>query len=299
MKHVLIGGGTGFIGTRLQTLFANNGYNVTVISRMPGLKRITWTELERFGLPQDTTAVVNVAGQNVLDPARRWTPGFQQNVWNSRINSSKSIVKAIQGADIKPDVFVNVSGVSLYKPSDKVYTEDDNGQNYDYMSKLCIEWEKAAELDPELGVRNVKIRTGVVLGREGGMIKNLILPFWFGVGGPVCDGKQILPWIHIIDLCNLIKYSIENKNVNGVLNGTAPDIITNMQFSKAFASALFRPALIPLPEFVVKAIFGNERMVLLTTGAKVMPKRTLETGFKYEYPTIQKATKEVGSLFMF
>lgn len=288
---------------------------------MPGLKRITWTELEKFGLPQDTTAVVNVAGQNVLDPSRRWTPGFQQNVWNSRINSSKAIVKAIQGAAIKPDVFVNVSGVSLYKPSDKVYTEDDKGQDYDYMSKLCLEWEKAADLNSECGVRNVKIRTGVVLGREGGMIKNLILPFWFGMGGPVCDGKQILPWIHMIDLCNLIKYSIENKNVNGVLNATAPEIITNMQFSKvvkelwyylpehtltkfvfsfkAFAKALFRPALIPLPEFVVKAIFGNERMVLLTTGAKVMPKRTLETGFKFEYPTIQKATKEVGSLFMF
>lgn len=207
---------------------------------MPGLKRITWTELERFGLPQDTTAVVNVAGQNVLDPARRWTPGFKQNVWNSRINSSKAIVKAIQGANVKPDVFVNVSGVSLYKPSDKVYTEDDKGQDYDYMSKLCLEWEKAAELDPECGVRNVKIRTGVVLGREGGMIKNLILPFWFGVGGPVCDGKQPLPWIHIIDLCNLIKYSIENKKVNGVLNGTAPDIVTNMQFSKVSVSDLNR-----------------------------------------------------------
>lgn len=195
-------------------------------------------------------------------------------------------------------MFVNISGVSNYKPDEKkIYTEDDPGEDYDYMSKLCMEWEKVATLSKEIGVRNVKIRTGVVLGREGGMIASLIFPFWFGFGGPVASGNQPLPWIHVADLCHLIKFSIENPKVEGVLNGVAPQIVTNAQFSSAFAKALWRPALIPLPEFAVDLLFSKERSVLLTTGAKVQPKRTLETGFTYEFGQIFDACKDVGSLF--
>lgn len=145
-NNLYTGGGTGFIGSHLTNLLKKSGYNVTIISRMPGLNRITWHELSEKGLPNNTIAAVNVAGQNVLDPSRRWTPGFQQNVWNSRINTTKAFVKAISTASSKPDVFVNISGVSGYKPSnDKVYTELDNGENYDYMSNLCMHWENAAD----------------------------------------------------------------------------------------------------------------------------------------------------------
>lgn len=129
---------------------------------MPGAKRITWHELESKGLPTDTSAVVNLAGQNVLDPTRRWTPGFQQNVWNSRINSSQSFAKVIKSATKKPNVFVNVSGVSLYKPSDsKIYTESDAGEDFDFMSKLCLAWEKAATLDSDQSTRQVCMADGV------------------------------------------------------------------------------------------------------------------------------------------
>lgn len=131
------------------------------------------------------------------------------------------------------------------------------------------------------------------------MIKSLYLPFFFGAGGPVGSGSQYLPWIHIDDLCDLILFSIENKKVNGVLNAVAPDIITNKQFSTAFGKALWRPALIPLPEFVVNFLFSDDRAVLLTTGAKIKPKRTLETGFKYKYPRIYEACKKESRLFLF
>lgn len=199
---------------------------------MPGLNRITWHDIEKNGIPEKTTAVINLTGQNVLDPSRRWTPGFKQNVWNSRINTTQLLAKAIDSSSKKPEAFVNISGVSLYRPNEhKVYDEDDKGQNFDFMSQLCIEWEKVATLQ-EGSCRNIKIRTGVVLGREGGMIKSLIVPFFFGVGGKVAPGNQPLPWIHIDDLCNLIKYSIENPKVNGVLNGVAPEIINNEQFTK-------------------------------------------------------------------
>lgn len=124
---------------------------------MPGLQRITWHELNEKGFPSDTKAAVNVAGQNVLDPSRRWTSGFKQNVWNSRINTTKTFVQAIQKAQHKPEVFVNISGVSLYRPSDsKVYTENDEGEDFDYMSNLCLNWEKAAEISSDQNVRLVR-----------------------------------------------------------------------------------------------------------------------------------------------
>lgn len=127
---------------------------------MPGQKRITWHQLEKEGLPKGVTSVVNLAGQNVLDPSRRWTSGFKQNVWNSRINSSATLVKAIEKSE-GVQAFVNISGVSLYRPNDnKVYTEDDKGEDFDFMSKLCIEWEKAATLSENLAskTRGVSVK---------------------------------------------------------------------------------------------------------------------------------------------
>ena len=151
------GGGTGFIGAHLSNLLTKSGYNVLTVSRMPGLNRITWHELNEKGLPNDTVAAVNVAGQNVLDPTRRWTSGFQQNVWSSRINTTQTFVQAITKATTKPNVFVSISGVSLYRPSDsKIYTEDDKGEDFDYMSNLCLHWEKAAELPPTEKTRLVR-----------------------------------------------------------------------------------------------------------------------------------------------
>lgn len=225
-----------------------------------------------------------------LLPNQCSTCSFKQNVWNSRINTTSAMVRAIAKDPSKKVVFVNISGVSLYPADDKEYDETAEGISTDFLSKLCVEWEKAANGSPG---RTVKIRTGVVLGREGGMINNLYWPFYFGLGGPVGEGKQTLPWIHIEDLCRLIQFAIETPTVEGVLNGTAPEIITNLRFSKEFAKAMRRPALVPTPELVFDLIFGKERSVLLTSGPKVVPKRTLSIGFEYKYPTIREACREV------
>lgn len=297
LKHVVIGGGTGFIGKRLAKTLLADGYDVTIISRMPGIKRINWHDLEKVGLPEGTSAVVNLAGQNVLDPTRRWTPGFKQNVWNSRINTTAACARAIERATVKPRIFVNISGVSHYPDGAQENSEESKTTEFDFMSRLCHEWEKASNLSDNSTCRVVRIRSGVVIGREGGMIKSLIVPFWFGLGGPIGDGSHNLPWIHVQDLCNLIKFSIEKPEVSGVLNGVAPEIITNYQFSKAFASALFRPALIPLPEFALNLIFNQERAVLLTKGAKVVPTKVQKLGFHYQYPDIRSACKDVARLF--
>lgn len=297
LKHVVIGGGTGFVGKRLAKSLLADGYEVTTISRMPAIKAMTWHDLEKDGLPDGTSAVVNLAGQNVLDPTRRWTPGFKQNVWNSRINTTAACARAIERATVKPRAFVSISGVSHYPAGPRQNTEDSQTVEFDFMSKLCVAWERAATLGDNSICRQVKIRSGVVIGREGGMIQSLILPFWFGLGGPIGDGSHDLPWIHVDDLCGLIKFVIEKPEVKGVLNGVAPELITNKDFTKAFASALIRPALFPLPEFVLNLIFAKERAVLLTQGAKVVPARSQQFGYQYRYPDIRSACKDVARLF--
>lgn len=230
---IIIGGGSGFVGKHLSKLLQNKGYGVKIISRMPGPQRMSWQDLSKNGLPEDTTAVVNLAGQNVLDMSQRWTAGFKQNVWNSRINTTHALAAAIDLAEEKPSAFILMSGVGIYQPSEtEEYTEKSISTEFDYLSKMCHHWEKAAALSDNTFCRQVTIRSGVVLGRDGGMIKQLYLPFFMGLGGPVGTGKQYLPWIHINDITRMIVFSIENNNVKGVMNGVAPQQVTNGQFSK-------------------------------------------------------------------
>nr|CAG4648695.1 EOG090X07KR [Polyphemus pediculus] len=258
---------------------------------------MTWGDLERNGLPKNTVAVVSLAGQNILDMSRRWTPGFQQTVRASRINTTSTLVKAISQASEKPLVFVSTSGVGYYPPSaDKEYTEESEGDKNDYFSSLCMDWEAAAKVAPENNVRQVIIRTGVVLGRRGGMINQLYWPFYLGLGGPVASGQQYLPWIHIHDIARLFLHAIENEPVEGVINGVAPDLITSKQFAQAFGRNLWRPAIVPLPAFVSEMLLGPERARMLTQGQKVLPKKTVEYGFQYLYPDISSACKEFSPL---
>ncbi|XP_013172132.1 PREDICTED: epimerase family protein SDR39U1 [Papilio xuthus] len=295
IKKVLIGGGTGFIGQNLNKLLTSNGYNVVNVSRMPAANNISWSTLEKSGLPECTTAVVNCAGQQFMDFKKSWTPGFKQNVQNSRVYTTKSLAKAINQTNKKPKVFVLVTGVGAYEPSETIkYDENSPTTGTDFFSKLLVEWEKAAYVDPP--VRLVIIRSGAVIGRNGGMIKNMIVPFFFGLGGRLGSGKQYLPWIHIDDLTALIKYSIENEQVKGILNGVAPQVVTNEQFTQSFAKALSRPAFLPVPEFVLNYMLHPERAMIVTKGQYVVPKRVLEYGFKYKYANIDDACKECAYL---
>nr|CAG4635503.1 EOG090X07KR [Artemia franciscana] len=287
----LTGGGSGFIGTQLQKTLRKKNYDVIVVSRKPGNHRISWGDLSKSGLPKGTTAVVNLAGQNVLDPMRRWSPGFKQNVWASRVNTTKSLSKAILEAEKKPKVFVSQSGVET-----TVYTEASSGGSGNFIAELAKDWESAAQLPPESGVRNVIIRSGVVLGRQGGMIKQLYPVFYLGGGGPIGSGRQYFPWIHVQDCVNLFTHAIENDKVSGVINGVAPHIITNAEFSKCFGRAMWRPAFVPLPEFAVNTIFGPDRAIMMLEGQKVVPEKALEFGFEFKFPTIDKACEEMAPL---
>jgi len=307
--RILVGGGTGFIGKELVGLFERLDYEVIVISRKKSARERqrslelirdtklfrkntkTWIDIEEEGLPWGTVAVINVAGQNVLDPFRRWSPGFRQNVYNSRVNTNFVLAKAISRSKEKPRVFAHMSGVGFYPPGPQAQNEYSQGGKHDFFSKLVTDWERAALLQPSDTTRVVSLRSGVVLGRKGGLVQQTMLPFLMGLGGTMGSGNQIMPWIHIKDLTSLIAYCVLN-DCSGVYNAVAPEIITNKQFVKAYAKELGRPAIIPLPTFALNAIFGSERASIITQSQTIKPMRTLESGFSFKYPTIKEAAEE-------
>lgn len=228
--RIVLGGGTGFIGRHLGKKLMAAGYDVTNVSRMPGPHNMSWIDLEDNGLPDNTAAVVNLAGQQFMDLKRPWSTGLKQNVESSRVFTNIAISKAIKNSALKPKAYVAISGVGAYEPSESnKYDESSPITGQDFFSQMCKKLEAAAKADPP--TRLVIIRSGVVLGREGGMIKNMFYPFFFGLGGRIGSGKQYLPWIHLDDITNLIIFAIKN-DVKGIMNGVAPQIITNADFTK-------------------------------------------------------------------
>ncbi|XP_015915968.1 epimerase family protein SDR39U1 [Parasteatoda tepidariorum] len=296
---VVIGGGSGFIGRAIARNLSKIGYDVLTVSRQPKLNSISWNDVTKEGLPKSCVAVINVAGQNILDAKRRWTPGFQQNVYASRIHTTKLLAEEIQKMDVPPKVFGVISGVGFYPPSKtETYTEESPGCSEDYFSQLCSDWEAASVLPPHLNVRRFVVRSGVVLGRTGGIIQQMFWPFYFGVGGTIGSGKQYFPWIHIDDIAGIFTHGVQSVTVHGILNGVSPEIVTNKEFTKAFSRALWRPAVLPIPEFAINLAFGGERARMMMEGQKVVPQRTLESGYKFLYPDIKSAVKECAHIIM-
>ncbi|XP_066061262.1 epimerase family protein SDR39U1 isoform X2 [Chamaea fasciata] len=292
--RVVVGGGTGFVGRALTQLLRSRGHQVTHVSRRQGKDRITWEEVSRSGLPL-CDAVVNLAGENVLNPFRRWGDAFCKEVISSRVETTKTLAKAIAAAEQPPCAWVLVTGVGYYRPSPTAeYTEDSPGGDFDFFSRLVSSWEAAA-LTPGSPTRGVVVRSGVVLGRDGGAISQMLLPFRLGLGGPMGSGLQPFPWIHIQDLSGIVCHALEKDSVRGILNGVSPSSpgTSNGGFARALGAALGRPALLPLPAWAVRAVFGPERAGMLLEGQRVLPKRTLESGYQFIFPELPAALKDI------
>ncbi|XP_011826403.1 PREDICTED: epimerase family protein SDR39U1 isoform X2 [Mandrillus leucophaeus] len=182
---------------------------------------------------------------------------------------------------------------AYYQPSRTAeYDEDSPGGDFDFFSNLVTKWEAAARL-PGDSTRQVVVRSGVVLGRGGGAISHMLLPFRLGLGGPIGSGHQFFPWIHIGDLAGILTHALEANHVHGVLNGVAPSSATNAEFAQALGAALGHRAFIPVPSTIVQAVFGRERAIMLLEGQKVIPRRTLATGYQYSFPELGAALKEI------
>jgi uncharacterized protein (TIGR01777 family) len=281
-KKIAITGASGFVGTNLAKLFEQNNFNVIAI------KREELKDIEKLSqIVNECEIVINLAGANIIN---RWTEDYKKLLYSSRIDTTKALVQAFEKAQIKPKLFISTSAVGIY---DNISTYSENDKNYsnDFLSNLCQEWEKEALKAKELNIRTAIFRFGIVLG-NGGALAKMLLPFKLGVGGIIGSGKQAFSFIHINDLLNAYKYINENENLDGVFNLTAPTPTTNYGMTKALGSALSRPTIFPVPEFVLKLIF-SEGAKVLTDGQSAIPNRLLENGFKFQYSNIEESMKSL------
>lgn len=309
-RHVVIGGGSGFIGQALTDALRARGDRVTWISRTPGPDRLTWQALARDGLPP-CDAVVNLAGKHILDVRRRWTPAYREEVIRSRVETTETLVGAINAMEAPPEVFISTAGKCFYGTSELAMDEahpeldeDSEPMGMDFPAELVGLWEQAAEGVDTSRVRHVKLRIGIVLGkierksyigrlwrigRARGFLPIIRLPFCLGLGATIGRGTQMFPWIHIDDMVGVILHTLDRREAVGRFNAVSPGIVDNRAFTTAFARALGRPIVWSVPEWLVRRLVGAERSSILLRGQLVRPKRTLEAGYRFRYPTIEEA----------
>ena len=289
---VLITGASGLVGRNLKAFLETAGYTVLTLTRgeTSGENEYHW-DIHKKSFPLEALeradAVVHLAGENIA--AGRWTDEQKQRIRQSRIAGTELLVAALSQVSDRPEVFISASATGFYgSRGDEELTEDaDEGDLF--VSKVAIEWEQETFKATELGIRTVVPRIGVVITPEDGALKKMLLPFLFGVGGPVGSGAQWMSCIAIDDLVYALQFLLEEKSAVGVYNLTSPEPLTNKQFTKALVRTIRRPTLIPAPPFALRAAFGEMADELLLASTRVLPKRLLEQGFTFTFPDIESS----------
>jgi uncharacterized protein (TIGR01777 family) len=292
-RRVAIFGVTGFIGHALPELLAAHGFAVTGVSRsgsgdVPGVDR--WQKPDSPGLAGHH-AVINLAGERI---DRRWTDENRRRIHDSRIGVTRRIVEAIRALppEQRPRVLVNTSAVGYYGGRDDEVLTENSAPGTGYLAELCVEWEQAAIEAEALGVRVVRPRIGVVLGRGGAAFAKLATVFKTGLGGRLGSGRQWMPWIHLDDLRAALVHAVVSESLQGPVNCTAPTPERNADFTRKFAKALHRPAILPVPGFALKLALGGFGGALLE-GQRALPAALEADGFRFRYRKLEQALEEL------
>lgn len=296
--NVTITGATGLIGTKLVAALKERGDSVTVLSRSPakaeealGVEAVAWdsaTGPAPAGALSGRDAVVHLAGEPV---AQRWDAKVKGAILASRELGTRNLVAGIAAAEPKPGVLVSSSAVGYYGPHGDERVPESAPAGSDFLADVCVRWEREADQAEGLGLRVVKIRTGVVLDATGGALKTMLPPFKAGVGGPVAGGRQYMPWIHVDDIVGLYLKALDDPDWSGAYNGAAPMPVTNKEFSRALGKALHRPSVAPAPAFALKLLFG-EMADVVTQGQRAVPERALAGGYVFTQPDLQAALED-------
>jgi len=290
--RVAITGGTGFIGKALTEALTDRGDEVWIISRSknlstndPHIHFVTWSELaENSDKLEGLDAIINLAGESIN---QRWSPAAKQRILHSRQWAAARVTDLMNGLRRKPPLVINASGISAYGSSrHEIFDESSPTSVTDYLSEVVKEWEAAADAIP--AERLVKLRVGVVLDKNGGAFPLMAMPYRLFGGGRIGTGQQGLSWIHLADMVGLILFCLDHEQMEGPVNGSAPDPVTNDAFGRAIGKAMHRPHWFPVPAFLMKVLFG-EMAVLLLEGQRAMPKKALDQGYIFQYPTVDSA----------
>lgn len=299
MANILITGGTGLIGRHLSKLLQEKGYNVAILSRQINRSSIlpiyywdwknNYIDIEAIKFADH---IIHLAGTNISN--MRWTKKRKKLILDSRVKSIDLIFNEIKKNNLTVKSFISASAIGYYGTinSDKIFTEIDKPAS-DFLGGVCNNWELAADKFNELNIRTVKLRTGLVLDKKGGLFKRLKKVVKFGFGTVLGIGNQYMPWIHIDDLCNIYMKAVENQRMHGVYNAVTEDHKTNKEFIEILADSLNKKVwLPPIPSVLLKIIFGN-RSQLLLAGSRVAPKKLMNINFNYKYPDLKSAMSDL------
>jgi len=305
---LLLTGCTGFIGRELIPLLIKEGHSLTVISRQSKekLKAIandqsisviqmnpaessSWDKEEIQTCLKSCEGVINLAGEPIAE--KRWTTDHCKEITNSRIETTKNLIKNLRNLRKPPKVLINASAIGFYGSHPQTEFNEEDTQGDDFLANLCKEWESIAKNKPR-ATRLLIVRIGIVLAKDGGALGKMLPIFRAGLGGPIGDGKQWMSWIHRTDLCNLINESVKNSAWSGVVNGVAPNPVRMNEFSNSLGQALGRPSLLSVPGPILKLILGDGARVVLE-GQNVQPQRLNKLKFKFSFPKINVAFKAI------
>lgn len=297
--HIVLTGGTGLIGRHLCQHWLAQGHRLTVWSRTPeripqlcGERVRGVADLHEIAASEPVDAVVNLAGAPIAD--RPWTASRRQVLWASRISLTEYLLAWLEQRSQRPEVLISGSAVGWYGDGgERELTEASPPVKEDFASQLCIAWEETALRAQALGLRVVLVRTGLVLAADGGFLARLRLPYKLGLGGPLGNGRQWMPWVHVDDQIALIDFLLQRDDASGPYNACAPQPVRNREFAKALGHALHRPAVLPVPALLLKAGLG-EMSNLLLGGQRARPARLLEAGFGFRFDDLQTALDDLS-----
>ncbi len=293
--RILVTGASGTIGRAVADALLARGDEVVGLTRDPERGRrsnptVRWHRwdpaLERPPAEalEGVDGVVNLVGEPIN---QRWTEQAKARILASRETATHNLAQAIIAAEPRPRVLVSQSAIGYYGDRGDAIVDEDTGPGESFDAEVCVAWEAAAKQVEAADVRLATIRTGLVLDKDSGLLSELLLPFKLGVGGPVAGGANYMPWISLDDEVALLLWALDNPSASGVYNGTAPEPVTNREFSKALGRALGRPAIVPVPKWAVKARLGGELGEVATGGQRAVPRRALDQGFEFKHPDIE------------
>ena len=298
--NLVVAGGTGFIGSALCSRLIERGHSLTLLTRStssdtvsPNKAWITWNPDAAGAWEQaldGTDGVINLAGEPIA--GKRWTEAQKKKIRSSRINTTRALVTAIGKAKEKPKFLLNASAIGYYGPHGDELLAEEQGPGNDFLSRVCSDWEEEAKRAEGHGLRVVRLRTGIVLGKGGGALSKMVPPFKLFIGGPLGSGRQWMSWIHLEDEIGLIQFLIEHPNARGAINSTAPNPVTMKEFCRTLGSVLHRPSWAPVPAFALRVMLG-EMAEMLLTGQRVIPAEAQKLGYKFRYPTIPEALRSL------
>ena len=300
--NIVVAGGTGFIGSALCQSLIGEGHQVSILTRRPEqafhqrevpINWVLWNGQDRGSWEQaleGADAVINLAGASIADA--RWTDARKQLLTDSRVLTTRLLVKALPQRSSKPPTFINASGIGYYGASDDRTLDEGAARGKGFLADLCLAWEAEALRAAEFGARVVVVRTGMVLERDGGALPKMLSPFQFFAGGPIMPGSQWVSWIHRRDHIGMILWALTTPTVSGPINAVAPNPVTMKTFCEVLGRVLHRPSWLPVPGIALNILLG-ELGTLMTTGQRVIPAKAMEGGYTFQYPTLESALRAI------